>query len=78
MVSILYLGKFGQFRIYTLIYIHLEIDVKTSSTLLEVTQKESKETALKSESYTDLWTQQGRERMGQIERVALTYTHYHV
>ena len=78
MVSILYLGKFGQFRIYTLIYIHLEIDVKTSSTLLEVTQKESKETALKSVSYTDLWTQQGRERMGQIERVALTYTHYHV
>ena len=78
MVSILYLGKFGQFRIYTLIYIHLEIDFKTSSTLLEVTQKESKETALKSVSYTDLWTQQGRERMGQIERVALTYTHYHV
>ena len=67
MFSILHLGKFGQFRIYTLIYIHLEIDIKTSSTLLEVTQKESKETALKSVSYTDLWTQQGRDRMGQIE-----------
>ena len=26
----------------------------------------------------DLWTQQGKERMGQTERVALTYTHYHV
>ena len=26
----------------------------------------------------DLWTQQGKERVGQIERVALTYTHYHM
>ena len=26
----------------------------------------------------DLWTQQGKERVGQIERVALTYIHYHV
>ena len=78
MFSILYPGKFGQFRVYTLIYIHLGIDVKTSSTLLEVTHKGSKETALKSVSYTDLWTQQGKERMGQIERVALTYTRYHM
>ena len=78
MFSILYLGKFGQFRVYTLIYIHLEIDVKTESILLEISQKESKETALKSVSYTDLWTQEGRERMRQIVRVALTYTHCHV
>ena len=78
MFSILYLGKFGQFRVYTLIYIHLEIDVKTSSTLLEVTHKGSEETALKSVFYTDLWTQQGKESMGQIEKVALIYTRYHV
>ena len=26
----------------------------------------------------DLWIQQGKERVGQIERVALTYIHYHV
>ena len=26
----------------------------------------------------DLWTQQGQERLGQIERVALTYIYYHV
>ena len=27
---------------------------------------------------TDLWTQQGKEKVGQLERVALTYIHYHV
>ena len=27
---------------------------------------------------TDLWTQGGKERVGQIERVALTYIHYFV
>ena len=26
----------------------------------------------------DLWIQQGKERVGQIERVALTYIHCHV
>ena len=25
---------------------------------------------------TDLWTQQGKERVGQIERVAWKYVHY--
>lgn len=43
MFSILYLVKFGQFSIYTLIFTHMKIYVKTSSTLLEVTQKESKQ-----------------------------------
>ena len=27
---------------------------------------------------TDLWTQRGKVRVGQIEKVALTYIHYHV
>ena len=27
---------------------------------------------------TDLWTQQGKERLEQIEKVALTYIRYHV
>ena len=27
---------------------------------------------------TNLWTQQGKERVGQIEKASLTYTHYHV
>ena len=27
---------------------------------------------------TDLWTQQGQERMGQIEKVGLKYMHYHI
>ena len=26
---------------------------------------------------TDLWTQQGKEKVGRLERVALTYIHYH-
>ena len=26
----------------------------------------------------DLWTQQGQERVGWIERVALEYIHYHM
>ena len=26
----------------------------------------------------DLWTQQGKERAGRIEKVALPYIHYHV
>ena len=26
----------------------------------------------------DVWVQQGKERVGQIEKVALTYIHYHV
>ena len=26
----------------------------------------------------DLWTQQGKEKMGQTDRAALTYTHHHV
>ena len=29
-------------------------------------------------SRTDLWTQQGKERVGQTERAALTYIHYYV
>ena len=27
---------------------------------------------------TDLWTQWGKKRVGQIERVAQKYTHYHM
>ena len=27
---------------------------------------------------TDLWTQAGKERVDQIERVALKHTHYHM
>ena len=27
---------------------------------------------------TDLWTQLGKERVGQTEKVSLKYTHYHV
>ena len=27
---------------------------------------------------TDLWTQQGKDRVGQIEKVALKHIHYHI
>ena len=27
---------------------------------------------------TNLWTQQGNERVGQTEKASLTYIHYHV
>ena len=27
---------------------------------------------------TDLWTQQGKERVGRVEKLSLTYAHYHV
>ena len=52
----------------------------TKPTCLELKAGTTKQINIKKKKKKrmDTWTQQGKEKVEQIERVALTYTYYHV